>query len=119
MVAFSDLATRSPSAGVQPGQVDPAFRAETLRETCLQALKASWIFSGEDLDFLPSAAGAKAHTPAHRTGLIGEVQSPDADAAIRLAIKKFEIAAEHQSRVAARPIIPRQGAYSRPLAIAD
>ena len=36
-----------------------------------------------------------------------EVQAPDADAAIKPAIKKFEIDAEHQSRVATRPIMPR------------
>jgi len=35
-----------------------------LRETCLQALKASWIFSGEDLDFCRQRR-ARTHTHPH------------------------------------------------------
>ena len=35
---------------------------------------------------------------------LGQVEAPDAAAAIRRAIEKYEIAAEHQSPVAARPI---------------
>jgi len=38
---------------------------------------------------------------------LGQVQAPDAAAAIRRAIEKFDIAAEHQSRVAARLIMFR------------
>jgi hypothetical protein len=38
---------------------------------------------------------------------IGQVQAPDADAAIRRAIEKFEIAPEHQDRIAARQIVVR------------
>jgi hypothetical protein len=36
---------------------------------------------------------------------LGQVQAPDAEAAIRRAIEKFEIAPEHQARIAARPIV--------------
>jgi hypothetical protein len=38
---------------------------------------------------------------------IGTVQATDADAAIRRAIEKFEIAPEHQDRIAARQIVVR------------
>ena len=38
---------------------------------------------------------------------IGKVQAADADAAIRRAIEKFEIAPEHQDRIAARQIVVR------------
>jgi hypothetical protein len=36
---------------------------------------------------------------------IGTVQATDADAAIRRAIDKFEIAPDQQERIAARPIV--------------
>ena len=36
---------------------------------------------------------------------IGKVQAPDADAAVRVAIEKYDIRPEHQSRIAARPIL--------------
>jgi len=35
---------------------------------------------------------------------VGQVQAPDAEAAIKRAIEKYDIAAEHQGRLAARPI---------------
>jgi hypothetical protein len=38
---------------------------------------------------------------------IGTVQATDADAAIRRAIEKFEIAPEQRGRIAARPIVVR------------
>ena len=38
---------------------------------------------------------------------LGQVQAPDADAAIRRAIEKYDIAAEHQDRIAARLIVTR------------
>jgi hypothetical protein len=38
---------------------------------------------------------------------VGQVQAPDADAAIRRAIEKYDIAAEHQDRIAARFIVTR------------
>ena len=38
---------------------------------------------------------------------IGQVQAPDADAAIRLAISKYDIEAKYHDRVAARPIAVR------------
>ena len=41
---------------------------------------------------------------AKRAHYIGQVQAPDADAAIKRAIEKYDIAAEHQGRLAARPI---------------
>ena len=40
---------------------------------------------------------------------IGTVQATDAKAAIRRAIEKFEIAPEHQDRIAARQIVVRAG----------
>ena len=36
---------------------------------------------------------------------IGTVQAPDAEAAIRCAIEKFEIGPEHQNRIAARQVV--------------
>ena len=36
---------------------------------------------------------------------VGQVQAPDAEAAIRRAIEKFEIAPEHRDRIAARQIV--------------
>jgi hypothetical protein len=36
---------------------------------------------------------------------VGQVQAPDADTAIRRAIEKFEIAPEHQDRIAVRQIV--------------
>jgi hypothetical protein len=41
---------------------------------------------------------------AKRAHYIGQIQAPDADAAIKRAIEKYDIAAEHQGRLAARPI---------------
>jgi hypothetical protein len=38
---------------------------------------------------------------------IGTVQATDAEAAIRLAIEKFEISPEQQDRIAARQIVIR------------
>ena len=38
---------------------------------------------------------------------VGTVQATDAEAAIRRAIEKFEIAPEHQDRIAARQIVVR------------
>jgi hypothetical protein len=38
---------------------------------------------------------------------IGTVQATDANTAIRRAIEKFEIAPEHQDRIAARQIVVR------------
>ena len=35
---------------------------------------------------------------------IGQVQAPDADAAIKAAISKYDIEAKYHDRVAARPI---------------
>ena len=37
--------------------------------------------------------------------LIGQFQAADADAAIRLAIDKYDIEPKYQNRVAARPIV--------------
>ena len=36
---------------------------------------------------------------------LGEVEAPDADAAIRTAIEKYDVAPEFHSRVMARPIV--------------
>ena len=44
---------------------------------------------------------------------IGTVQATDADAAIRRAIEKFEIAPEHQDRIAARQIVVRRSGAGR------
>jgi hypothetical protein len=41
---------------------------------------------------------------AKRARYIGQVEAPDADAAIKRAIEKYDIAAEHQGRLAARLI---------------
>ena len=38
---------------------------------------------------------------------IGTVQASDADAAIRRAIEKYDIAAEQQDRIMARPTVER------------
>ena len=42
---------------------------------------------------------------AKRAVYVGEVQAADADAAIRRAIEKYDIAVERRDRLAARPII--------------
>jgi hypothetical protein len=36
---------------------------------------------------------------------LGQLQAPDADTAIKLAIRKFDIPPQHQHRVAARQIV--------------
>ena len=40
-----------------------------------------------------------------RAVYMGQVQAADADAAIRLAISKYDIEPRHHDRVAARPIV--------------
>ena len=40
---------------------------------------------------------------------IGNVEASDADAAIRLAIEKYDIEAKYHDRVAARPIVKAAG----------
>ena len=42
---------------------------------------------------------------AKRAHYIGQVEAPDADAAIKRAIEKYDIAAEHLGRLAARRIV--------------
>ena len=71
--------------------------ADAIVSRCLVAVVAEWQIT--------RVAGKRAI-------YVGQVQRTDATAAIRLAIKKFEIDAEHPSRVPARPIRPRSGAHS-------